>query len=135
MGDTTKSGLTKVKGEKFLKIVEKLGLKCTKQTSNYRVEDAAGARRFYIPTTKSVHRIDVSGFTHELATDWDRAYPGKKAPTGHVKQVVNFAQEEELVLRSFYKMAKSIASAPAAEPAPEEVPAEAPAAEPIAQVG
>ncbi len=38
----TKGGLTKVEGAKFLKIAEKLGLKVTQQTANYRVEDASG---------------------------------------------------------------------------------------------
>ena len=118
---------TKVKREKFEKIVVKLGLKVVEQTANLRVEDASGTKRFYIPRTKMVHRIDVSGFTHELAIDWSVAYPDKKAPTGHVKQVINFAQEEALILRSFYKIAKSIAvSAECPTPAPE---AEAPVAE------
>lgn len=129
MSEQTKSGLTKVEGQKFLKVAEKLGLKITQQTSNYRIEDASGAKRFYVPTTKTVHRIDISGFAHELGKDWDKAYPGKKQPTGHVKQVVNFSQEEELVLRDFYKMARSIAAVQ-----DEEQPSEQPAPEPVAEV-
>ena len=122
-----KHAFTVVKREKFEKIVSKLGLKVVEQTANLRVEDETGTKRFYIPKTKKVHRIDLSGFTHELAIDWEKAYPGKKAPTGHVKQVIDFSQAEELVLRSFYKIAKSLVIVKAEVPAPAETPVEQPA--------
>ena len=134
-----KHGMTVVSGEKFLAICNKLGLKVVDQPSQFRVADATGARRMYVPKTKGVHRIDLSGFTHELAVAWEDAFPGKKRPTSKVAQVVNFAQEEKLVLRSFFKIAKSLVAKAAPAPAPEvEAPAteptvEAPAAE--AQVG
>jgi hypothetical protein len=107
--------LTKVESAKFVAIAEKLGLKVSKQSSNYRVEDESGTKRLYVPTTAKCHRIDISGFTHELGVEWSKAFPGKAPPTGKVLQVVNFAQEEKLVLKDFFMITKSISKAQDAE--------------------
>lgn len=131
--NTMPTNLTKVQTTKVLAIFEKLGLKVTKQPSQYRVEDATGTKRLYVPGTAKVHRIDLSGFTHELAVLWTDVYPGKKSPSGKITQVVNFAQDEKLVLRSIFKIAKSLVTVAAPAPAPvaevTEAPAEAPALE------
>lgn len=116
--------LTKVESAKFVALAEKLGLKVTKQSSNHRIEDETGTKRLYVPTTAKVHRIDISGFTHELGVEWAKAFPGKAPPTGKVLQVVNFAQDEKLVLRDAFLIMKSISKAQDAE-----LPAEEPAAE------
>jgi hypothetical protein len=121
--------LTKIKTEKVIAIFNKLGLSVTKQPSQYRVQDESGTRRLYVPGTNTVHKVELSGFTHELAVAWDEVYPGKKAPSGKITQVVNFAQEEKLVLRSIFKIAKTLVKAAKAEK-PTEAPTEAPAPAP-----
>ena len=63
-------------------------------------------------------------FTHELGVEWAKAFPGKAPPTGKVLQVVNFAQDEKLVLRDAFLIMKSISKAQDAE-----LPAEEPVAE------
>jgi len=129
-----KHNFTTVKREKFEKIVAKLGLKVVEQTANLRVEDETGTKRFYIPRTTNVHRIDISGFTSELAIAWEQAYPDKKAPTGHVKQVIDFSKNEEQILRAFYKIAKSISKvAEMTKPEPVEAPVEQSNIEPVAE--
>jgi hypothetical protein len=120
--------ITKVESAKFVAIAEKLGLKVTRQSSNFRIEDESGARRLYVPTTTKVHRIDISGFTHDLGLAWDVAFPGKAPPTGKVQQVLNFAQEERLVLKDAFKVMKTMSKAAAegTEPVEEQPVAEEP---------
>lgn len=129
---TNKQGLTVVEGTKFVATAQKLGLKVTKQAGNYRIEaEGQSGKRLYVPTTKGVHRVDLSGFTHELAVE----IPEDKRPTGKVTQWLDFTQSERDILRAFYKVAKSIAPAKVevTEPAAEitEAPAETPAEEPV----
>ena len=126
--------LTKIKTEKVIAIFNKLGLQVIKQPSQYRVQDETGTRRLYVPGTNTVHKVELSGFTHELAVAWEDVFPGKKAPSGKITQVEDFAQEEKLVLRSIFKIAKTLVKAAKAEkpaeqpaPAPTEAPVEAPA--------
>jgi len=119
--------MTKIQTAKFLVICEKLGLTVTAQPSQYRVSGTNPNVRFYIPGTKTVHKVELSGWSHPLAVTWDSVFPGKKAPSGKITHVVNFAQDEKSVLKDFFKMAKAIAPKPAKAPA---APAEAPASSP-----
>lgn len=116
--------MTKIQTAKFLAICEKLGLTVVAQPSQYRVSGPDANRRFYIPGTKTVHKVELSGWSHDLAVTWDSVFPGKKAPSGKITHVLNFAQPEKQVLRDFFKMAKSLApKAVASSPA---VPASSP---------
>ena len=109
--------MTKVQTSKFLAICNKLGLTVVAQPSQYRVSGKDVNQRFYIPGTKAVHKIELSGWTHELAVEWAKVFPGKKAPSGKITHVVNFDQPEKAILKDFFKMAKSQV-AKAAKPAP-----------------
>ena len=112
------SSMTKIQSSKFVAICEKLGLKVERQPSQWKVTGEDLNRRFYIPGTKTVHKVELSGWSHDLAVLWTEVYPGKKAPSSKITHIVDFAQEEKLVLRSFFKMAKSIAAKPVKAPAP-----------------
>lgn len=103
----SRKGLTGVKQEKFVIIVQRLGmdikpnrgwLKCSPK--------GAGIKRSVgIPTTKSVTRIELIGFTHELAV----AHP--KPPAKTVEQMIDFAQDEKLILQNFYLVCKHLCAA------------------------
>jgi len=115
----------KIASSKFVVICEKLGLNVVKQPSQWKVTGTDPNFRFYIPGTKSVKKVELSGWKHDLAVEWSVAFPGKKAPSSKITHVVDFNQDEKLVLRSFFKMAKSIATKPVAAPAPASSPEEA----------
>ena len=128
---------TKIESAKFVAICEKLGLKAERQPSQWKVTGTDPNRRFYIPGTKRVHKVELSGWSHPLAVTWESVFPGKKAPSGKITHVVDFGKSEKEILRDFFKMAKAIAPKPASSPAssPEPVTEEAPAsvpAEPVA---
>lgn len=124
--------MAKVKVEKVLAIASRVGLTIVEQPSQYKIyagEDTS--RRMYVPGRKEVHKVELSGWNHELAVPWESQFPGKKAPSPKITHVVNFNQDERLVLNDLYRIMASLAGASApAEPAPEPAPAE----EPVAQV-
>lgn len=130
--------MTKVQTEKFVAICNKLGLKVERQPSQYKITGEDPNRRFYIPGTKTVHKVELSGWSHPLAVTWDSVFPGKKAPSSKITHVINFAQDEKLVLRDFFKVAKSLVAKKAADPVvdspPASPPAEVVASSPEAQV-
>ncbi len=109
--------MTKVNPEKFVAICEKLGLSVLKQPSQYKITGKDPGKKFYIPGTKAVSKVELSGFTHDLAVAWDDVYPGKKSPSGKITQVLNFDQPEKLILKDFFKIAKSLVVA-SSKPAP-----------------
>jgi len=123
------SNITKIQSSKFVAICEKLGLKVERQPSQWKITGEDLNRRFYIPGTKQVHKVELSGWSHDLAVLWTDVYPGKKAPSSKITHIVDFAQPEKLVLRSFFKMAKSIAAKPVKAPAPSSSPQELPGEE------
>jgi hypothetical protein len=127
--------MTKINPDKLVAIANKLGLTVVKQPSQYKITGTDPNRRLYIPGTKTVHKVELSGWSHPLAVAWDSVFPGKKAPSPKITHLVNFEQEEKLVLRDFFKIAKSLAasSVPASPPAPE-VASPPVAGEPAAQV-
>lgn len=122
--------MTKVQGQKFVAIANKVGLTVVEQPSQFKVIGAEG-RRFYIPGTKAVHKVELSGWSHELAVPWEAVYPGKRAPSPKITHILNFDQPEKLILKDFYKMAKSIALVEVPEE-PEAETSEEPASEPVA---
>ncbi len=125
--------MTKVEARKFVAICNKLGLAVVRQPSQYKVV-AADGRKFYIPGTEKVHKVELSGWTHELAVPWGLAFPGRPSPSPKkITHVVNFEQDERLVLLDFYKMAKSLVKEEPAEEPKEEL-ASPPAEEPLAAV-
>ena len=98
-----KQGLTLVEGGKFIATATKLGLKVTKQAGNFRIENEAdSSKRMYVPTTKKVHRVDLSGFSSPLAVE----IPEDDRPTGRVTHWLDFTVSEKEILRAFYKIAK-----------------------------
>jgi hypothetical protein len=123
--------LTKVQPEKLVAIAQKVGLTILAQPSQWKVLDSTGTRRFYIPHQKLVHKVELSGWSHELAIPWDAHYPTKKAPSPKITHIVDFSQPEKLILRDFYKMAKALVDS--SVPVPQEEPAspQAPAEEPL----
>ncbi len=129
----------KVEAAKFVAICNKVGLTVIRQPSQYKVVSADG-RKFYIPGQLKVHKVELSGWTHELAIPWGLAFPGKRSPSPKkITHVLNFEQDEKLILKDFYKMAKSLVAVsveeePAEEPASSPESNEAPASEPIAAV-
>jgi len=112
------STMTKVQSAKFVAVAEKLGLTVIRQPSQWKVTGPDANRRFYIPGTKTVHKVELSGWTHELAVEWSAVYPGKKAPSSKITHVVDFNQDEKLILRAFFKMAKSLVAKKVVAPAP-----------------
>ena len=102
--------MTKVNPTKFVAICNKLGLNVLKQPSQYKVTGANPNHRFYIPGTKMVSKVELSGWTHELAIRWDSVYT-KKAPSPKITHILDFNQDEKLILRAFFKMAKSLVAA------------------------
>lgn len=126
--------VTAVKREAFLAICQKLGLCLVDRkgwTKAYKMgEDGkpTGKAALGIPMTKSVTRIELVNFEHELAV----AHP--KPPAGSVTQMVNFEQDEKLILGNFYKIAKEgIAQAKAAKKEEREAVAAGEAAQPAEQ--
>ena len=102
---------TKIETSKFLAIANKLGLNVETQPSQYKITGEDKNRRLYIPGTKRVHKVELSGWSHELAVTWDSVFPGKKAPSSKITHILNFAQDEKLVLKDFFKIAKALAKA------------------------
>ena len=125
--------MTKIQTAKFIAIANKLGLNVVEQPSQYKITGEDPNKRFYIPGTKTVHKVELSGWTSDLAVAWEEIYPGKKAPSGKITQVVDFRVEEKEVLKNFFKLAKGLAKkAKVEKPAPTEAPTEAPASSPEA---
>lgn len=124
--------MTKIETSKLLAICTKLGLTVVEQPSQYRVQGTDPNLRMYIPGTKRVHKVELSGWKHDLAVTWESVFPGKKAPSGKITHVVDFAQDEKSILKDFIRIARAIAPKPASSPAPE-APAEAPASEPVVE--
>ena len=111
--------MTKVQTEKLIAVANKLGLTVVQQPSQFKITGTDPNKRFYIPGTKTVHKVELSGWSHPLAVTWDSVFPGKKAPSSKITHVVDFNQDEKLILRAFFKMGKSLiaASKPASPPA------------------
>jgi len=101
---------TKIKTAKFVVICQRLGLNVLAQPSQFKVWGADPNKRFYIPGTKTVSKIELSGWTHPLATTWASVFPGKKAPSPKITHVVSFDGSELEVLRRFYQIASSLAT-------------------------
>lgn len=129
MTATTK--FNKVAVSKLLAICEKNGMKVTAQPSQFKVEGPAG-QKFYFANPKvkegneaRTNFIQLSGHSSPLAISWEQAYPGKKAPSPKITQVIDMTQDEKLILRAFFKITKAMA--PKAEkPVVTETPASSP---------
>lgn len=115
---------TAVSLAKVQKVMEKAGLECkaNKGWLKYHPAGQGIKRAIGVPTTKSVTRVELVGFTHELGV----AHP--KPPAKTVEQMVDFCQDEKLVLRALWKIASSLAAS--SKPAPVEEPASPPAEQP-----
>ena len=97
--------VTAVKIEKFLATAEKLGMSVKQNKGWTKVFPANGSvkRSLGIPNTKSITRIELVGFE---SAEFGVAHP--KPPAATVTQMLDFAQDEKLILRAFYKVAKSL---------------------------
>jgi len=111
------STMTKVQSAKFVAVAEKLGLTVIRQPSQWKITGEDPNRRFYIPGTKVVHKVELSGWSHDLAIEWSKVYT-KKAPSSKITHIVDFEQPEKLILRAFFKMAKSLVAKKVVAPAP-----------------
>ena len=100
--------VTSITPDKFIAIARRLGLVINRQKTQWKVTDKSGTLRFYIPGRKVVHRIELSGFTHELAIPWEQAFPDRKSPSPKITQVVDCSQPEKMVLRDFYVIGKAL---------------------------
>jgi hypothetical protein len=122
--------LTQVSFPKFIKTAEKLGMTVSTKKGWTKVFPANGSvkRSLGIPNTKLVTRIELIGFE---STEFGVAHP--KPPASTVTQMLDFGQDEKLILRAFFKVAKSLCEAATeAAKAPEavtEAPVEVPAVE------
>jgi hypothetical protein len=113
-----RKNVTKVKFEKFVRTAEKLGMTVKSNKGFTKVWPANGSikQSLGIPNTKRVTRVELIGFESELAI----AHPAPSA--GTVTQMLDFGQDEALILRSFYKVSKALCEAatlaaiPVAEP-------------------
>ena len=88
----------------------------------HKIQGADASKRVYVPQTKTVARVDISGFEHPLAV------AHFKPPTSRVKQMVDFTQDEKAILHAFRRIledglvAAAAPAAPAEEPAAERAP-------------
>jgi len=101
--------MTKIQTTKFIAIANKLGLKVLEQPSQFKITGEDPNKRLYVPGTKTVHKVELSGFTSDLAVLWTDVYPGKKAPSGKITHILDFSQPEKEVLKAFFKIAKGLA--------------------------
>jgi hypothetical protein len=102
----SRKGLTQVQFEKFVKTAQQAGLTLVSKggwTKAFPPGQTRG-KSLGIPNTKLVTRVELVGFENELAV----AHP--KSPAATVTQVINFVQDEKLILRDFYKVAKFLAT-------------------------
>jgi hypothetical protein len=92
---------TKINVEKFLGIVNHLGLDVEEQKSTYKLSHGGQKdRAMYICKSTLISRIDISGFIHELGVDHPHS------PTNRVKQWIDFSKPEIEVLKDFARVAK-----------------------------
>jgi hypothetical protein len=117
--------LTKVQPEKFIKIAEKVGLTVLRQPSQWRISDPKDAsHRLYVPGQKVVHKVELSGWSHERAVAWDTMFPGKKAPSPKITHVLDFTKTEKEILRDFFIIARSLLPASSSPVIEEATPSE-----------
>ena len=138
----SRQNLTPVAQTKLLAVVEKLGMTIKTNKGWLKVYPSNGClkKSLGIPTTKTVTRVELVGFEHELAV----SHP--KPPASTVTQMIDFAQDEKLVLRAFYKTckhlvdmankSKEVTSTPASSPEvkQEEAPVEQSVEQPVEEV-
>ena len=103
----TKSNSTKLPRGSYEAIIAKHNAKATEQSGFIRVEGATG-RRLYVASTKTVGRIDLSGF--EFATGTKRPDQGE---FGRVKQQMDLVGTEEELLARFEAILVHMLSLPA----------------------
>jgi hypothetical protein len=103
----SRKGLTKVEQSKIVAIMDRAGLECKANAGFLKFHKAgAGIRRSLgVPTTKSVTRVELVGFESTTGTV---AHP--KPPAATVTQMVDFAQDEKLVLKAIWDLASTLAS-------------------------
>lgn len=109
-----KAGLTYVAQEKFLKIVDELGLVRKEQKGFIKVWDpkkGENAQRLYVAKTKSVGRVDLSHFEVQFG---GVDLGGEKF--GGVSQQLNMCLPEEDILTNFRALCEHMAGLPAPEP-------------------
>jgi DNA-directed RNA polymerase subunit L len=106
-----------IKSEVLLGIVEELGLKAEPQAAFYKV--SVGGRSVYIAKTKTVSRVDLSGFDiKHPAVARISEQEAKELKLGKVRGQINFEKPEERVLEGFrtaLEMMKHLAEQPVEE--------------------
>jgi len=93
-------------------ILNEKGVPYTEQSGFLRVEGAKG-NRLYVASTKTVRRIDISGFE----TDRDLAKSPHTGPFGNVKQQMRLDGDEGEVLFRFAELVDRLLAQPAKQPA------------------
>jgi hypothetical protein len=99
-----KKGTTYIETPKLQGIVqnvaEKFGveLKAEPQKGFIKVTGPTPDRAVYFGNGKTVGRVDLSGFTHELGVQH------RDPPTKRVQQMLDFSQDEATILRGFFRV-------------------------------
>lgn len=114
MSDTTKPTLFATK-EQYLAVLADLGLSHTEQSGFIRVEGAKG-RRLYIAATKTVRRVDLSGFEMDLKEEITKV--PHCGVFGNVKQQMVVGTGPEGDLERVREVLAHMATLPAIEKAP-----------------
>lgn len=90
-----KKNVTYIDAAKFEAIIQELGISVQVQKGFVKCKGAKG-RNVYVPLTKTVGRVDISGFVYDI--------PGALTldpPVGAVYQQLDFSLPEEDILEAF----------------------------------
>jgi len=115
-------GLIRITQEKFLAIVEEVGLTVEEKKAWLKVAGPSGAR-IYLPKRKVIGRVDIADFEAPPGTS---VKLGSKS-FGAVKEQLDLTVPEEQALENFRIVLRHLASLPPAEPKAKNEADEAPA--------
>lgn len=121
---------TAIATAKFEAITTKLGFTVKAKAGSFKAWPANGSikRSLDITTSKKGQTVQVILVGFEAA-EGTVSHP--KPPASSVTQMIDFSQDEKIVLRSFFKACKALAKmAASSQPAKEEAPASPPAEQP-----
>lgn len=105
--------LTKVEKQKLVAIAEKQGLEIVSKKGWTKCYLPGTKKALGIPNTDQVTRVELVGFESEVGV----AHPAP--PAGTVTQMLDFGQEEQMVLRDFAEACRVLMALKAAPPAEE----------------
>lgn len=121
---------TAIATAKFEAITTKLGFTVKAKAGSFKAFPANGSikRSVDITTSKKGQTVQIILVGFE-GTEGCIAHP--KPPASSVTQMIDFSQDEKLVLKAFFKVCKQLAKmAASSQPAKEQAPASTPASSP-----